>query len=135
MTMSKSSSAIKYHGINNYRFIILFLLISPLKFAHADYVAVGPIYAEDCYDLGVKVCSILTVTEVRRGGKRYEIGRVYPSASYSGGKCSIDTKSRGLGVLSWGINAAIQPEFWGYSKDGAYKKIDADRIFFDCIKQ
>lgn len=104
--------------------------------ACAQYHATGPIYAEDCYDLGVKVCSKLTVTEVRREGKRFEIATSYPSvSSYSNGRCSIDTKSRGLGPLSWGINLATQPEFWGYNKDGKYVKIDADRIYFECVKR
>jgi hypothetical protein len=104
--------------------------------ARADYFATGPIYAEDCYDLGVKICSKMTVTEVRRDGQRYEIGRVYPSVSYySNGKCSIDTKSRGAGIISFGLNMATQPDFWGYDKSGKYVKIDADRIFFSCFKQ
>ena len=104
--------------------------------AMAQYHAIGPIYAEDCFDLGVKVCSKKTVTEVRRDGQRYEIGRIYPTvSSYSNGRCSIDTKSRGLGPLSWGANAVLQPDFWGYDKDGKYGKIDADRIFFECVKK
>jgi hypothetical protein len=114
--------------------IVLGMLLA--KGAVAQYHAIGPIYAEDCFDLGIKICSKKTVTEVRRDGQRYEIGRFYPSvSSYSNGRCSIDTKSRGLGLLSWGANAMLQPDFWGYDKDGKYGKIDADRIFFDCVKK
>jgi hypothetical protein len=123
-----------YKKINGFIFATL-LALTPFKSAFAEYYVVGPIYAEDCYDLGIKVCSKLTVTEVRRDGKRFEIGTVYKTASYSNGKCSIETKSRGLGPLSWGLNAVMQPEFWGYDKDGKYVKIDADRIFFDCVKK
>lgn len=113
----------------------ILLGLSTPDIAFAQYQAIGPIYAEDCYDFGIKVCKKLTVTEVRRDGKRFEIGRVYPSvSSYSNGRCSIDTKSRGLGALSWGANALMQPEFWGYDKEGKYVKIDADRIYFDCVK-
>jgi hypothetical protein len=132
--LSKNISSIQNKIL--YGLSIVLILICYSSQAKADYVATGPIYAEDCYDFGiVQKCSTLTVTEVKKDGKRYEVGRVYASASYSNGRCTIDTKSRGLGPLSWGINAVIQPEFWGYSKDGTFKKIDADRIFFDCIQR
>lgn len=111
-------------------------LVSFITAANAQYFATGPIYADDCYDFGVKICSKMTVTEVRRDGRRFEIATSYPSvSSYSRGRCSIDTKSRGLGPLSWGMNLVAQPEFWGYNKEGKYVKIDADRIYFDCVKR
>jgi hypothetical protein len=134
MIMKKSFAHMKYSTVIFFLLAFFFALI-PLRSAYAEYYATGPIYAEDCYDLGVKVCSKLIVTEIRRDGKRFEIGTVYKSASYSNGKCSIETKSRGLGPLSWGLNALTQPEFWGYDKNGKYVKIDADRIFFDCVKK
>jgi hypothetical protein len=112
-------------------------LFSPSN-AMAKYIATGPIKAEDCYDFGIKLCSIKTVTEVRKDGRRYEVGRYYESVSRykeSRGICYIETKSRGAGILSFGINKLVQPDFWGYDSDGKFGKIDADFIFFNCVKR
>ena len=49
----------------------LLVLVSP--YAFAGYQVIGPIKAQDCYDLGIKICSIKTVTEVRKDGRRYEL--------------------------------------------------------------
>jgi hypothetical protein len=77
----------------------------------------------------------MTVTEVVSNGQRYEISKSYKDvSSYRNGNCSINTKSTGLGALSWGINAIKQPEFWGFNPDGKFVKIDAERIYFKCIK-
>ncbi len=106
--------------------------------ALSGYYVVGPIKAEDCYDFGIKYCSTKTVTEVRKDGKRYEVATYFEDVSdYSESKklCSINTKSRGMGVLSYGVNALVQPDFWGVDKNGKLEKIDADRIYFNCIKK
>lgn len=115
--------------------VILFFPYAP---AFAGYQATGPIEASDCYDFGISVCSIKTVTEVRKDGRRYEINTYYEKVSEhnaSTGMCFITTKSKGLGIFSWGINAATQPEFWGYDKSGKYGKIDAEYIRFRCIRR
>ncbi len=106
--------------------------------ALSGYYVVGPIKAEDCYDFGIEYCSTKTVTEVRKDGKRYEVATYFEDVSdYSESKklCSINTKSRGMGVLSYGVNALVQPDFWGVDKNGKLEKIDADRIYFNCIKK
>jgi len=118
----------------------LFLCLSCTLSSHAiaGYIAIGPIEAEDCYDFGISVCSKKTVTEVRQDGKRFEITRYFENVSEYNprkGLCFIKTKSKGWGFLSWGINAATQPDFWGYDKDGKYVKIDADYIRFKCTKE
>ncbi|WP_146183872.1 hypothetical protein [Limnohabitans sp. T6-20] len=105
---------------------------------YAGYLVQGPVKAEDCYDLGIKICSTKTVTEVRKDGRRFEIANYFEDVSShdaSRRMCWINTKSRGLGFLSLGINSLTQPEFWGYDKSGKYVKIDADNIYFKCIKQ
>lgn len=112
------------------------LLFSTLP-ASAAYYVTGPIYAQDCFNFGISVCSTYTVTEVRSGGKRYEPAKRFERVSeYSAqrGMCWITIKSTGLGALSWGANALWQPEFWGHDKDGKFKKIDAESIRFKCIQ-
>lgn len=115
--------------------LVCFLSISS---SHAGYLVQGSVKAEDCYDLGIKICSTKTVTEVRKDGRRFEIANYFEDVSSyeaSRGMCWINTKSRGLGILSYGVNALTQPEFWGYDKNGKYVKIDADNIYFKCVKQ
>jgi len=116
--------------------VIINLLLIPLS--RAEYIAIGPIKAEDCYDFGIKLCSIKTVTEVRKDGKRYEISKYYESVSRfneSRGMCYINTKSQGAGIFSWGLNKLTQPDFWGYDGEGKFGKIDADYIFFECVQR
>ena len=48
--------------------------------------------------------------------------------------CYIKTKSTDWGLLSYGINALSQPDFWGVDKEGKLGKIDADYIYFKCAK-
>lgn len=109
-----------------------------LKTANAGYVVTGPIKAEDCYSFGIQICKTLTVTEYRSEGRRYEIAKYFDKvSSYNEARnlCSINTKSRDWGVVSLALNAAFQPEFWGYDKEGKFVKIDADRIYFNCLKK
>jgi hypothetical protein len=121
------------------KFIFTFLctfLFSTL--CHAGYQAIGPIKAEDCYNFGVKICSIKTVTEVRKDGKRFEITNYFERVSRyqsSNSMCYINIKSDGLGILSYGINALTQPEFWGTDKEGKYVKVDADFLYFKCVER
>lgn len=110
------------------------LFFCPISFA--GYQAIGPIKAEDCYNFGIKVCSIKTVTEVRKDGKRFEIANYFERVSKyqsSNNMCYINIKSDGLGIFSYGINALTKPEFWGTNKEGKYGKIDADYLYFKCI--
>lgn len=121
-----------------WRFFIPLTFALQISVAHAGYQVVGPIKAEDCYDFGIKICSTKTVTEVRQDGKRFEITNYFRSVThYNASKqsCGIKTKSTDYGLLSFGINALTQPEFWGYDKEGRYGKIDAEYIYFKCIKK
>ena len=105
--------------------------------AIAGYQVIGSVKAEDCYNFGVKICSIKTVTEVRKDGRRFEISNYFERVSdynSSSQMCYIKTKSTDWGLLSYGINALTQPDFWGVDKEGKLGKIDADYIYFKCAK-
>ena len=119
-------------------FSALFILSVSSNFVFAGYEVVGTIQAVDCYDFGISYCSTKTVTEVRKDGQIYELKKYYEKVSEynsSKGTCHIKTKSKDGGLLSWGINAVTQPDFYGYDSDGKFGKIDADYIYFKCVKR
>ena len=119
------------------KYFFTLLMAMPL-FCRAGYLVAGPIKAEDCYDFGIKICKIKTVTQIKVSGRLLPVTNYFDSVSdYSETKsmCWVNTKSKGLGILSFGINAATQPEFWGYDGDGKFGAIDADFIYFNCVKK
>ena len=118
-----------------FSFLYSLLLLTFNQPVISGYKAVGPIKADDCYDFGIKYCRKRTVTEVVVDGKRFHVQTDYPSVSeYRNNTCWINIKSRGLGVFSWGINAATNPVFYGYDEDGKRVKVDAEYLYFKCIK-
>lgn len=78
---------------------------------------------------------------VQGGGaidRLYTVNRCFPEVSdyrASDGKCWITTTSKGGGLLSWGLNAIGQPEFYHKTEHGDYSEIDAEYLMFDCIKR
>lgn len=118
------------------KIIGLFVLIFFHHLAFGEYIATGPITGPDCYSFGISFCSTKTITEVRKDGQRFAIRTQYDSVSrYSNGKCTINVKSDGLGLLSLGINALSKTEFWGYSSEGKFEKVDPDYLYFSCVKR
>jgi hypothetical protein len=116
---------------------LILLLASPVALAET-FIVTGPIKASDCWDFGISFCSTKTVTEVRKDGMRYEMPQYFDKVSEYNERtkvCHINTKSKGAGLLSFGLNTAFQPDFWGVDKNGKFGKIDADYIYFNCIKK
>ena len=116
----------------------LVLATLPIKIAFAGYLVVGAIKAEDCYHVGISVCSEKTVTAVKVDGKMLPIANYFERvSSYNekSSRCFINTKDTSGGVLAFLNNRLNQPEFWGLDGDGKFGKIDADLIKFDCIRQ
>ena len=116
--------------------LFVIALFSPASYA--GYEVMGQIKAEDCYNLGIKFCSTKTVTEIRKDGRRYQISNYFDKVSeYNASRqmCYIKTKSTDWGILSMGINAVSQPDFWGHDKDGKFGKIDAEYVYFKCVKR
>jgi len=105
----------------------------------AEYCAVGKIEANECSGFIIKSCGFIEVDAVRDDeGKLFYPKKCYESVTEyksSKGRCWINTKSKGGGLISWGINTAVQPDFLHKNSSGKYEDIDADYITFNCIKK
>lgn len=117
------------------KLIAISFLVSPL--AAADFVAVGPIQGNVCTGFVIEACSLQEVHAIKEDGKLFSIGRRYPEVSnYDAGKgrCWIQTKSVGAGFGSAGVNAAMQPDFYGRDSSGALTPLDVEYLTFKCRK-
>ncbi|MGH1472742.1 MAG: hypothetical protein ACRBCS_16315 [Cellvibrionaceae bacterium] len=107
--------------------------------AIADYCAVGKIEANECSGFIIESCSLIKVDAVRDDeGNLFHPKKCYESVTEynsSNERCWINTKSKGGGIISWGINAAVQPKFLHKNSKGEYEEIDADYITFKCSKK
>jgi len=105
----------------------------------ADYCAVGTIEGNVCKGFVIESCKFVRVDAVKGdNGKLFTVKECYDEVSeYSEGKgrCWINTKSKGSGVLSWAINAAAQPEFLHKNENGEYEKIDVEYLTFECVRR
>ena len=115
-----------------------FFLFSSVS-AIADYCAIGKIEANECSGFIIESCKFIKVDAVRddegnlfHPKKCYETVTEYNSRK---GRCWVTTKSKDGGIISWGINAAIQPNFLHKNTKGDYEEIDADYITFKCSKK
>ncbi|MCG9721910.1 hypothetical protein [Shewanella sp. Isolate7] len=105
----------------------------------AEYCAIGKIEANECSGFIIESCSFINVDAVRNDeGQLFHPKKCYESVTeYNAHKerCWINTKSKGGGLISWGINAATQPNFLHKNSSGEYEEIDADYITFKCSKK
>lgn len=115
---------------------IIALLISTQ--ARADYLVWGEIEGTVCWGIGIEVCSQKKLHAVKgKDGRLYTISDRFESVSEyneTKGRCWIRTKSTGGGLISWGINTAIQPEFYEKLPSGEFKKHDVEYVTFKCKK-
>ena len=129
---------------NEMKLSLYFFLISLLwgKIAIADYVATGNISGIVCSGFVFKSCPPTRVDAVKgKDGQLYSLARRYSKvSSFNGSRCWIELKSKaagerygGYGLLDVIINAFGQT-FYQKQKDGSFKKIDVERLMFDCIK-
>lgn len=107
--------------------------------AIADYCAVGKIEANECSGFVIESCSFIKVDAVRDDeGNLFHPKKCYESVTEhnsSKGRCWINTKSKGGGIITLGINAAVQSNFYHNNSKGEYEEIDADYITFKCSKK
>lgn len=103
--------------------------------ASADYVATGDIEGQACSGFGIQSCSHVSVDAVEGDdGRLHTVKRRYSSVSdYNAnkGRCWIETKARGGGVIGWVAGAISGPDFYTETEDG-FKKVDIDYITFPC---
>jgi hypothetical protein len=118
--------------------ISLFLFTKP---SMADYIATGPISGIVCSGLVFKSCPPTRVDAVEgKDGKLYSLARSYPEVSeFNGRRCWIELKSGsnsrygGRGLWDFVANM-FGDSFYQQQSDGSYKKIDVERLMFDCKK-
>ncbi len=115
-------------------FFLLFSLYSASS--QAEYCAISEIKGNVCSGFVIETCKFVRIDAVKEGGKLYKVNRCYESVSEhseSKSRCWIRTKSTGGGLLSWGLNAASQPQFLHQNSDGTYEDIDVEYITFKCV--
>lgn len=114
------------------------IVVLPSLNTHADYCAIGKIEANECTGFVIESCGFVRVDAVKNDkGQLFHPSKCYKSVSEynsSKGRCWINTKSKFGGLISWGINAAVQPNFLHKNNNGNYEEIDADYITFKCRK-
>jgi len=115
--------------------VIVGLLISGPSMA--DYLVAGPITGMDCF-LGIS-CTQPQIDAVKGDdGQMYSVKKQYSDVSEynkSKGRCWINTKSKGLGLLSRGINLFRGSNFYKRKSDGSYEKVDTEYITFKCVER
>jgi hypothetical protein len=125
--------------------IIFILFVTALflfsKHSKADYIATGPISGIVCSGLVFKSCPPTRVDAIEgKDGKLHSLSRSYREVSeFNGKRCWIELKSgsnsRYGGSGLWDFVANMFGEtFYQQQQDGSYKKIDVERLIFDCRK-
>lgn len=115
----------------------LFLILIETSTCIADYIAIGPFEGDVCTGFVVKFCSPVKLDAVKKGGRFYEIKKVwdkvddYKEGPIEGeGRCWIRSGSGAFGFL----NSA--PDFYHYDKTGELQPVDVDgSITFKCQKR
>ena len=124
--------------LHSYRTEILALFFSAFfsTATLADYHRVGPVTGTVCKGLGVEVCDMgVELHAVKDGDQFYTIREVWRDVDeYNArrGLCHVSVKSKGLGLLSNGINL-LSPGKKFYTVDG--EAVRPDSIRFKCVKR
>jgi hypothetical protein len=120
-------------------FLIVTVLILFTTSSMADYIATGPISGIVCSGFVFKSCPPTSVDAIEgKDGKLYSLARRYPKVSeFNGRRCWIELKSgansRYGGKGLWDYVANMFGEtFYQKQADGSFKKIDVERLMFDC---
>lgn len=124
---------------SRHRLIIASALLLFSTWALAEYKAVGKIEGNVCWGFVIESCKFYEVHAVQADdGQPYSVTHTYENVSeysQSKGRCWINTKSRGGGVLSWLTNAAVQPQFYTKNEGGEFEEIDVEYLTFRCIQR
>ncbi len=112
-------------------FAFLFILTTPSR---ADYLVTGPIKADDCWGIGIKICDMVTVEAFEKEGRRYEMPTRFTTVTEvsSKGQCSIRISSGTWATSEWAINKLKGVPTFYQLKDGQLKEISASYLSFPC---
>ena len=118
-------------------FLITFSLILSST-ALADFAATGVIEGNVCSGFILESCKTVPIVAVKGDdGQLYTMTRRFPGVDeYNAkkGRCWINTKSKGWGLLSGAANAVLQPQFFTRSESGGYEEVDVEYLTFICTK-
>jgi hypothetical protein len=121
------------------KLIFLSFMFIFFQTVHAAYLVNGKVEGNVCSGTIVKTCKFEDLHAIKGSdGNLYTITNSFESVTeynQSKNRCWINIKGRGIGVISWGINAAVQPDFYEKTSSGEFKKVDVDFITFKCIKR
>ena len=117
--------------------IFLSMLVSSSVLA--DYCATGKVEGNVCSGFIIESCKFIKIDAVKDGvGNLFNMKRCYEDVSeYKSSKslCWINTKSKGMGLISTAMNMAVQPDFLHKNSSGEYEDVDAEYIVFKCKKR
>jgi len=115
------------------KYLILVVLYFVSNNSYSSYCATGTIEGNVCKGFIIESCKFIEVNAVKNNGTFYTMNRCYETVSdHKNGLCWIRT--RASGIISKGLNAAFQPDFYNY-KNGKYTSLDVDFLVFKCTKQ
>lgn len=107
--------------------------------AWAKYVVTGPIEGNVCHGFGIEWCGLHKIDAVRGdGGRPYKVKTTFDSVTKfneTKGRCWIVTKSKGGGLLNWGVNVIKQPIFLEMTPTRKYEELDVEYVTFPCLKR
>lgn len=103
----------------------------------ADFYAVGPFEGQVCWGVVIEACGLKPLHAVEGSdGKLYTIATTYKSVSdHKNGRCWIRTKSKGAGLISFGVNAMTQPKFYEKTGGNDFKQHDVEYVTFKCVER
>lgn len=106
--------------------------------AFAEYVATGSIEGSECKGFGIEACSFVSVDAVEGDdGQLFTLQDRYQEVTEydpDKGRCWVATKTKGVGVLGWAMDAFAGPRFFTESVDG-FEPVDVDYITFPCRRE
>ena len=103
-----------------------------------EYIVLGKITGNECTSFVVfESCKRRTIDAVSGPeGKLYSVKSRYSQVSeYRDGRCWINHKSLGGGLISGAINLFSNVQFYEKQTDGKYEKIDPEYLIFKCRKE
>jgi len=103
--------------------------------AFADYYVAGEMTGEQCTSYVLfDFCNFVRIDAVKGSdGQLWTIADRFSRVDeHHDGRCWISIKSRGAGLIPWGVNALVAPEFFTKTSARTYELVDVEYITFPC---